>query len=89
MEGIVKTIECPRIEPADNGVIICYDERITHPAKKGETYRNTEYTSRKEVFDFDADEDQDEEFEKAFTRFKELWQQASKDKKVKDKMKGY
>lgn len=58
-----------RMEPADNGVIISWDEQTKTGTGK---YDNTEYKSKKEVFDFDSD-DKEDGLEKAFARFKELW----------------
>lgn len=70
-----KSIECLRLEPASNGVIITYDE-VVENAVKGQTYTNKSYNTKKEVFDFDSDEDEKSEFDKAFDRFKELWKAA-------------
>lgn len=61
-------IESLRMEPADNGCIICYEE-ITETKAPGQEFANRQYKYRKEVYDFDDDEDMEE----AFKRFKELW----------------
>lgn len=66
-------ISCLRLEPASNGVIICYDVK-TKKAGAG-TYDNYSYDYRKEVFDFDSGE---EAFDEAFERFKTLWKAAAK-----------
>lgn len=55
------------MEPADNGVIISYDIQTKNGTGK---YENTDYQYKKEVYDFDGDEDG---LDKAFDRFKELW----------------
>lgn len=61
------------MEPAKNGFIISYCEKVNSPVKKG-TYDNCSYTYPKEVFDIDGDSDETEkaDLEKAFDRFKEL-----------------
>lgn len=64
-------IDYLQITPADNGLIISYDE-YTPPSKKG-TYDMPCCVSRKEVFDFDDPSEQSEGFEEAMKRFKELF----------------
>lgn len=58
-----------RMEPADNGVIISYDMQTKNGTGK---YENTDYQSKKEVYDFEDDEDGNG-LDNAFERFKELW----------------
>ena len=67
-----------RMENADNGVIISWTEK-TKKSTKG-SYDDYSYDYKKEVYDFDEDDDEGEEFNKAFDRFKELFLQAKKDK---------
>lgn len=71
---MAKKIEYLRIEPADNGLIISYDER-NESSSSGEksTYDMPSYVSRKEVFDFDDPSEKNEGFEEAMARFKELF----------------
>lgn len=64
-------IEYLNITPADNGLIISYEE-YTPPQKKG-TYDMPSCISRKEVFDFDDPSEQNEGFEEAMKRFKQLF----------------
>ena len=67
-------IDDVRMETADNGVIICY----TQKKKTGNgKYDNYSYDYKKEVFDFDDEEDSKE----AFDRFKELFLAMKKSKK--------
>lgn len=68
------------MENADNGVMICYTERCKRPGK-GTYDGGYDYNPRKEVYDFDDDDDEEnEEFQKAFDRYKELFMQARKDR---------
>ena len=53
-----------RMEPAENGIIVCYSEK-TKP-KSGRSFDNCNYNYKKEVF---------ESTDKAFSRFKELWEE--------------
>lgn len=64
------------MEPAENGVIICYTEKTKSPSKG--TYDNYNYDYKKEVYDIDknGEEDDDDGINKAFDRFKELWMSA-------------
>lgn len=64
------TISDLRMEPAKNGLIISYCEKRSN-GKKGGTYDNCSYGYPKEVFDI-TDDKEDEDLEKAFTRFREL-----------------
>lgn len=66
-----KKITDLRMEPAKNGVIISWCEQTTKSGGKN-TYDNCSYSYPKEVFDFDGDNDID----KAFERFKEIWKQS-------------
>lgn len=68
-----------RMENADNGVIINYTEKVKR-ATKG-SYDDYAYNYKREVYDFDDDEGED--FQEAFDRFKELFAQARKDSKNK------
>ena len=65
-----------RMDPATNGVIICYTTKTKSPSKG--TYENCSYDYKKEVFD--ADMDNQEDIDKAFERFKQLWMKAYKGK---------
>lgn len=65
-----KKITDLRMEPASNGVIISWCEQTPKSGGKN-TYDNCSYAYPKEVFDFDGDNDID----KAFERFKELWKE--------------
>jgi hypothetical protein len=67
-------IDDVRMESADNGVIICYSEKRKTGNGK---YDNYTYDYKKEVFDFDEEEDSKE----AFDRFKELFMAMKKSKK--------
>jgi len=67
-------IDDVRMETADNGVIICYTQK--KKTGKGK-YDNYSYDYKKEVFDFDDEEDSKE----AFDRFKELFMAMKKSKK--------
>lgn len=67
-------IDDVRMECADNGVIICYNEKRKTGNGK---YDNYTYDYKKEVFDFDEEEDSKE----AFDRFKELFMAMKKGKK--------
>lgn len=67
-------IDDVRMESADNGVIICYTEKRKTGNGK---YDNYTYDYKKEVFDFDEEEDSQE----AFDRFKTLFLAAKKAKK--------
>lgn len=67
-------IDDVRMESADNGVIICYTEKRKTGNGK---YDNYTYDYKKEVFDFDYEEDSQE----AFDRFKTLFLAAKKAKK--------
>jgi hypothetical protein len=67
-------IDDVRMESADNGVIICYNEKRKTGNGK---YDNYTYDYKKEVFDFDEEEDSKE----AFDRFKELFMAMKKGKK--------
>lgn len=64
-----------RMEPAVNGVIICYTEKKKRLGQGD--YDNYSYDYKKEVFDFDEEED----VEKAFMRFRELSLHCMKKKK--------
>lgn len=64
------TIEYLRMEPADNGVIISWTERT--PSNSKGTFENSMYKDHKEVYDIDEDNEEDD-IEKAFSKFKELW----------------
>ncbi len=59
-----------RMEPATNGVIICYDLQTKKPSGKG-TFDNCGYESKKEVFDVDMEDK--EGLDEAFERYKQLW----------------
>jgi len=73
-------IDYLRMEPADNGVIISYDEYVKAPGAG--QYDNIRCKSHKEVFDFDEDGDEDDT-DKAMTRFKELFKQCQSTKEMK------
>jgi hypothetical protein len=75
-------IEDVNMRNADNGVIINYTERCKRKGK-GTYDGGYDYNSRSEVFDFDDDDEESEEFSKAFDRYKELFMQARSDRKVK------
>lgn len=84
------TIDYLRMEPADNGVIICYDVKTMSKGSKGQ-FDNCQYKSHKEVFDIDG-ENEDESIDKAFSRFKELWMKSYKEMKtsaIKTEAKAY
>lgn len=67
-------IEGVSMDNAENGVIISYSTKTKAPGKG--TYDGYTHNYCKEVFDFDDDEGED--FDKAFNRFKELFKQARK-----------
>lgn len=69
MASPTTTITSLSMEPATNGFIISYCIKTKRPGK-GE-FDNCNYDYPKEVFDIDED-DEDNDLEKAFTRFKEL-----------------
>lgn len=46
-----------RMEPADNGVIVSWDEESKKPSSGKETFSNSSYSNKKQVFDFDEDGD--------------------------------
>lgn len=77
-------IENVNMRNADNGVIINYTTR-TKMKGKGTHDGGYSYDDCTEVFDFDDDDEESEEFEKAFDRFKELFMQARSDRKTKAK----
>ena len=66
-EGKISSL---RMEPADNGVIICYDVQKKKTASKG-SFDNCSYEYKKEVFDVDGESK--EGLNEAFERYKELW----------------
>lgn len=70
MDKSKSTIDYLRMEPASNGVIISYTEKVKKEGSN-KTYDDCSYLDRKEVFDTDGDEH--DGIEKAFSRFKELW----------------
>lgn len=73
-------IEDVNMSNADNGVIISYCERT--PRKGKGVYDGCmDYNRRQEVFDFDDDES--EEFNQAFDRYKELFLKARADRSKK------
>ena len=74
-----KRIDYLQISPADNGLIISYDETFKPSGSKEKTYDMPSYQNRKEVFDFDNDSEED--FNKAMDRFKELFKQWKSQKK--------
>lgn len=41
------------MEPADNGVIVSWDEQTQSPAASKSTYENSTYSNKKHVFDFE------------------------------------
>lgn len=59
-------IESLRLEPADNGFVVCWTECTK--SSTGGTYGNTMYNYHEEVF-------KDDESEKAIGRFKDLRKQ--------------
>lgn len=65
-----------RMEPATNGVIISYTQKTEKPGKG--TYDNCNYDYKKEVYDFDKEEEGEgkKDLDGAFERFKELWKEA-------------
>lgn len=79
-EALDSYIEDVSMSSADNGVIISYCER-KKMSGKGTYDAGYDYNRRQEVFDFDEDEEEGEEFKKAFDRYKELFTQSIKDKK--------
>lgn len=81
MAEIESYIEDVNMSNADNGVIISYCER-TKRKGKGTYDGGYEYNRRQEVFDFDNDEEESEEFKEAFDRYKELFLQARKDANI-------
>lgn len=63
------------MEPATNGVIISYTKKTEKNTKN--TYDNCCYDYKKEVYDFDVKEGENEkDLDGAFERFKELWKEA-------------
>lgn len=42
-----------RMEPADNGMIVSWDETVATPAAKKSTFENSSYQTKKHVFDFE------------------------------------
>jgi len=67
-----KRIEYLNITPADNGLIISYDECYKPSKSEEKTYDMPSYQQRKEVFDFDDASEMSEGFNEAMARFKEL-----------------
>lgn len=76
-------IEDVSMRNADNGVTISWCDR-TKRKGKGTYDGGYDYNSHSEVYDFDDDDKESEEFTKAFDRFKELFVQARMDAKDKD-----
>lgn len=75
-------IDYLRIEPADNGIIISYDEYVKKPGSEKQSYDMPCCMNRKEVFDFESEEGESEEkFNEAFERFKELFKRYRNQKK--------
>lgn len=70
MDKSKSTIDYLTMEPATNGVIISYTEKVKKEGSK-KTFDDCSYQNRKEVFDID--EDHNDSIDKAFVRFKELW----------------
>lgn len=65
------TIQDVNMSPATNGIKVCYTERTEKSGKN--TYDNCMYEYETEVFEMQPGESKDECFERALTRFKELW----------------
>ena len=65
-----RKIQSVSMSDAENGVIVNWDEKIEKPGKG--MYDNSSYEYKKEVFS-------DEDLDKAFARFKELFMEARKD----------
>ena len=42
-----------RMEPADNGVIVSWDEESKSPSASKSTFENSTYSNKKHVFDFE------------------------------------
>jgi len=84
MEGFKTKISDLRMEPAANGVIISWCERIENKDSGKGTFDNCRYDYPKEVYDFDQDGESDG-IDKAFTRFKEIWMQQYAEAKSKMK----
>lgn len=77
------TIQDVRMEPADNGVMIGYTEKIKTPDKGH--YDNCSYEYRKIVVERADGEDDDALIDRAGTKFVELWkQQYGKEKEEKE-----
>lgn len=69
MDKSKSSIDYLRMEPASNGFIISYSEKVKNGNGKS-TYDNCSYHDRKEVFD--VDDDDEDSINKAFDRFREL-----------------
>jgi len=62
-------IEYLRLEPATNGFILSWNERTEKSSAGKNTFDNCSYREMKEVYDID---DNDDNAEEVFNRFKEL-----------------
>ena len=70
------TIDYLRMEPADNGVVITWTEKTKSPSKG--TFDNCQYKDHKLVYDIDEDGDDKGkgDIDKAFAKFRELWEKS-------------
>lgn len=60
------------MRPASNGIMVCYTEKKM-PKRSKNSYDNCSYNYEQEVFEMQEGENKDDIFERALSRFKELW----------------
>lgn len=67
------SISYVKLEPATNGVILSWTEKVQKGSKN--TYDNCSYEDKKEVYDGEegAADPMESAFDKALPKFKELW----------------
>lgn len=66
-------IQSVSMQPASNGIQVNYTEVYEKSGKN--TFDNCRYEYETEVFEMKEGESKDDVFERALTRFKELWKQ--------------
>lgn len=75
-----KKMTAPRMEPHANGVVISWSD-IHENAVPGQTYTNSQYKDKSEVYKIDHDKDDGgEDVDKAMDRYRELMLKHSKEK---------
>lgn len=67
-----KKMNSLRMEPAGNGVVLSWEEQHESPMA-GQTYTNTQYKNKKEVFEIDHGKEGDEGMDNAMKRYRELF----------------